>query len=262
MCDLKMTLFEKKRTLNFAHRGFTLAAPENSMAAFKAAVELGVDGIEFDVRTCKSGEVVVFHDPTLARLTDGRGFVKSKTLSELQTLRIKSANPKLDERIPTLEEFTAAMKGQVFLNVEIKTKGLPKDHIENKVVEILRHYGLEYQSIISSFNPIVLRRIRKIDDQIITGYLLDKNFTFRNSEIPLSRLAGAKAIHFEKTLVTQRLFDKVRELGIHSAVWTVNEPAMMRQFVNMGIQVIISDRPDILKNIIVGKAHANHLNFG
>lgn len=257
-----MKLFEKDRTLNFAHRGLTLAAPENSMAAFKAAVDLGVDGIEFDVRTCKSGEVVVFHDPTLARLTDGRGFVKSKTLSELKALRIKSSNPNLDERIPTLEELIAAMKGHVFLNVEIKTKGLPKDHIESKVVEILRHYGLEYQSIISSFNPIVLRRLRKIDDQIITGYLLDKNFTFRNSEIPLSRIAGAKAIHFEKTLVTQKLLDKVRELGIYSAVWTVNDPDLMRQFVEMGMQVIISDRPDILKNILMGKAHANHLHLG
>lgn len=244
------------RPLNFAHRGFTLAAPENSMAAFKAAVELGVDGIEFDVRTCKSGEVVVFHDPTLARMTDGRGFVKNKTLSELRALRIKSTNPALDERIPTLDELIEAVNGRLLLNVEIKTKGLPRDHIENKVVEILRHYGLEYQTIISSFNPIVLRRIRKIDDQIITGYLLDKNFTFRNSEIPLSRLAGAKAIHFEKSLVTQKLLDKTRELDIYSAVWTVNDPAMMQTFFDMGIHVIISDRPDILKHVIAGKTHA------
>ncbi|HEX9652182.1 MAG TPA: glycerophosphodiester phosphodiesterase family protein [bacterium] len=244
-----MTPFETNKTLNFAHRGFTLQAPENSMAAFKAAMALGVDGIEFDVRTCKSGEVVVFHDPTLARLTDGGGFVKSKTLTELRALRIKSSNTELDERIPTLDELIETVKDRLLLNVEIKTKGLPKDHIEQKVVEILRHYGIAYQTIISSFNPIVLRRIRKIDDQIVTGYLLDKNFTFRNSEIPLSRLAGAKAIHFEKTLVTQKRLDKVRELGIYSAVWTVNDPNLMQQFVDMGVNVIISDRPDILKKI-------------
>jgi glycerophosphoryl diester phosphodiesterase len=241
--------FLPNRTLNFAHRGFTLAAPENSLAAFKAALELGVDGIEFDVRTCKSGEVVVFHDPTLARMTDGRGFVKHKTLAELKRLRLRSANPELDERIPTLEELVETVQGRLLLNIEIKTKGLPKDHIENRVVEILRSYGLEYQTIISSFNPIVLRRIRKLDDQIMTGYLLDKNFTVRKSEIPLSRLAGAKAIHFEKSLVTQKLLDKIKRLGVYSAVWTVNEPDMMRRFLAMSVNAIISDRPDVLKKI-------------
>ncbi len=252
--------FLPNRTLNFAHRGFTRAAPENSLAAFKAAMELGVDGIEFDVRTCKSGEVVVFHDPTLARMTDGRGFVKNKTLAELKRLRLRSDNPELDERIPTLEELVETVRGRLLLNVEIKTKGLPKDHIENKVVEILRSYGLEYQTIISSFNPIVLRRIRKLDDQIMTGYLLDKNFTVRKSEIPLSRLAGAKAIHFEKSLVTQKLLDKIKRLGVYSAVWTVNDPELMRRFLAMGVNAIISDRPEVLKKITGEDNVSSHTN--
>lgn len=225
------------------------------MAAFRAALELGVDGIEFDVRTCKSGEVVVFHDPTLNRMTDGRGFVKSKTLAELKGFRIKTDNPLLDERIPTLEQLIEAVRGRARMNVEIKTKGLPRDHVEEKVVEILRHYRVEQETVVSSFNPIVLRRIRKIDSQIVTGYLLDKNFTFRNSEIPLSRLAGAQAIHFEKTLLNQKLLAKVREMNIYSAVWTVNDPLQMQQFLNMGVHVIITDRPDLLMKESKSKGH-------
>jgi glycerophosphoryl diester phosphodiesterase len=247
--------FLTDKTLIVAHRGFTAAAPENSLAAFKAAMELGVDGIELDVRTCKSGEVVVFHDPILARMTNGRGFVKNKTLAELKRLRITSANSELDERIPTLAELIEQVRGKVFLNVEIKTNGLPKNHIEEKVVAILRQYGIEYQTIISSFNPIVLRRIHKIDDQIITGYLIDKNFSFRNSEIPLAKLAGARVLHLEKNLVKEKLINRVRDLGIYSLVWTVNDPEMMKQFKAMGVHGIITDRPDLLQRINSSPRH-------
>ena len=241
--------FLANKTLNVAHRGFKVTAPENSLAAFNAAVELGVDGIELDVRTCKSGEVVVFHDPILARMTNGRGFVKNKTLAELKRLRIKSANPELDERIPTLAELIEQVRGKVFLNVEIKTNGLPKNHFEEKVVAILRQYGIEYQTIISSFNPIVLRRIRKIDDQIITGYLIEKNFSVRNSEIPMTKLAGAKAIHLEKTLAKEKLIKKMRDRGMYSVVWTVNDPELMKQFLKLRVHAIITDRPDLLKRL-------------
>ena len=99
--DGKNSIF-KQKPLNFAHRGFTATAPENSMAAFKAAVELGAHGIELDVRTCKTGELVVFHDPTLARMTNGRGFIKNKTLEELKELRIKTHDGMTDEQIPTI----------------------------------------------------------------------------------------------------------------------------------------------------------------
>ncbi len=235
------------RTLNFAHRGFTRSAPENSLAAFRAAMELGVDGIELDVRTCKSGEVVVFHDPTLARMTDGRGFVKNKTLSELQALRLKGAE---DERIPTLAETIELTKGRVLLNVEIKTNGLPKNSIEQKVVDILRAYGVAHQTLISSFNPLVLRRIRRIDATLLTGYLVDRSFTIRSSEVPLSRLAGAKALHLQHRLARAKLADKIKRLGLGLVVWSVNAPEEMRAFLQMGVDVIITDRPDLLRSLI------------
>jgi len=249
-------LIFKQKPLNFAHRGFTASAPENSMAAFKAAVELGAHGIELDVRTCKTGELVVFHDPTLARLTNGRGFIKNKTLKELKELRIQMPKGEADEQIPTLEEVIELVEGRALLNVEIKTNGLPKNRIENKVVEVLRHYGIEYKTIISSFNPLVVRRLKKIDDQLLTGILIDKNFNIRRSEILLTKFSGAKAIHLEKSLAKEEFIKKVRTLGFYCIIWSVNDSAMMERLTNMGVDAIITDKPDLLKNINVSLQHA------
>ncbi|MFQ5603265.1 MAG: glycerophosphodiester phosphodiesterase [bacterium] len=241
------------KTLNFAHRGFTERAVENTLSAFQAALELGVDGIELDVRTCKTGEVVVIHDPTVTRLTNGRGFVKSKTLSELKALRIKGVDGEFDEQIPTLAEVLDLVGEKTILNVEIKTKGLPKDHIEQKVVDVLRAYALEYKSIISSFNPLVLRRIKKIDEKIMSGYLIDKNFNVRNSEISLSKLAGARAIHLEWRLATENLIQKIKDSGYYLMVWSVNEPKMMQRYLQLGVHGIITDRSDLLNEYLRGE---------
>jgi glycerophosphoryl diester phosphodiesterase len=251
----RVNIFENK-FLNFAHRGFTASAPENSLAAFRAALELGVDGIELDVRTCKTGEVVVFHDSTLARLTNGKGFIKGKSLAELKSLRLNNHKRDLFLQIPTFEEVIELVIGRAILNVEIKTKGLPKDHIENKVVAILRQYGIEYQTIISSFNPIVIRRLRKIDDQLITGFLIEKNFRVRHSEIPMTKFSGAKAIHIEKSMAKKSIIKKIQEFGYYCVVWTVNEPQEMQRLINLGVNAIITDKPDLLKNL---KLSANHV---
>lgn len=253
--DRENSIF-KQKPLNFAHRGFTASAPENSMAAFKAAIELGVHGIELDVRTCKTGELVVFHDPTLGRMTNGRGFIKNKTLAELKELRIKTQGGMTGEQLPTLKEVIELIDDRALLNVEIKTNGLPKNGIENKVVEVLRHYGIEDKTIISSFNPLVMRRISKIDNQLLTGLLIDKSFKGRRAEILLTKFSGAKAIHLEKSLAKETFIKKVQTLGFYCIVWGVNDPAAMERLTNMGVEAIITDKPDLLKNINVSLQYA------
>lgn len=192
--------------------------------------------------------MVVFHDPILGRMTDGRGFVKNKSLSDLKKLRLKSPGKRLREPIPTLEETIELTKDRVILNIEIKTNGLPKNGLEQKVVDMIRIYGLEDKAIISSFNPLVIRRIRKINHRVLTGYLVDKNFTIRNSEIPLTKFSGAQAIHLEKSLVSDKLIKKIHNAGFRSVVWTVNEPEMMARFIKLGVNMIITDAPDRLQN--------------
>ena len=194
--------------------------------------------------------MIVFHDPTLKRMTDGRGFVKNKTLAELRDLRLKSADGGSSERIPCLNEVLDYCKGKALLNIEIKTNGLPKDHIETKLVKMVKDQQVEEQTIISSFNPVVIRRIRKIDPDMLTGYLIDKNFTVRKSEVPLTKLSGARAVHLEQSLVKEKLIARMRRLGYFCVVWNVNDPQSMRRFVAMGVNAIISDKPDVLKTIV------------
>lgn len=237
-------------TLNFAHRGFTRSAPENSMAAFEKALALGVHGIELDVRTCKSGEIVVFHDGFLARMTTGRGLVKNRTLSELKKLRLKDDGRDTAEEIPTLDEVISLTREKIILNIEVKTNTLPGNNIEEKLLDLLYKRGVQNQVIISSFNPLVVRRINKIDGNVLTGYLIDKNIKIRNTEIFLSKFAGAKAIHLEKSLVRENLMQKIHEFGFYSMVWTVNEPPDMQRLLNLKVNGIITDRPDVLKPLL------------
>ncbi|MFQ5709476.1 MAG: glycerophosphodiester phosphodiesterase [bacterium] len=249
------SIFDQE-TLNFAHRGFTARAPENSLAAFRAAIELGVDGIELDVRLCKTGEIVVLHDATVTRMTYGRGFVKARSLSELKRLRLRSDHADLDEHIPTLEEVLELVDGRVLLNIEIKTKGYPRDFIENKVAGIIKRFGVEDKTIISSFNPIVIRRVKKINDRLITGYLMDKSLRVRYSEIPLSKLTRANAIHLEKSLAKDSLLKKIRDFGFYCLVWSVNEREQMQQLLDQGVQGIITDRPDLLNELKLDNRNA------
>lgn len=244
--------FFANKPLNFAHRGFTQSATENTMSAFEAALELGVDGIELDVRTCKSGEVIVFHDPTLNRLTDGRGFVKNKTLAELQRLRIRNVDGGAEEKIPTLQEVLELVEDKAILNVEIKANGLPKVQIERKVVEILQNFDFESRTIISSFNPLVLRRVRKCAPNMFTGFLIESKFNLRKSEIPLSKMAGARAMHIKENLATEEFIKKLQKLGYYCIVWGVNEAGSMQQLTRLGVEGIITDKPDVFKQVKMG----------
>jgi len=241
-------IFEK-RPLNIAHRGFTKEAPENSLAAFENAIALGVDGIELDVRTCKSGEIVVFHDAYLGRMTSGRGFVKNKTLTELKQQRLLLGGVETAEEIPTLDEVIALTKAKLFVNIEIKTNGLPGNNIEEKLVDLLHRRGVAGDVLISSFNPLVVRRFKKIDGTILTGYLIDKKIKIKNTEIFLSKLTGARAIHLEKTLAREPLLRKMHEFGFYSMIWTVNDRADMTSLRDLGVNGIITDKPDMLKQL-------------
>jgi glycerophosphoryl diester phosphodiesterase len=101
-----------------------------------------------------------------------------------------------------------------------------------------------------------VRRLKKIDDQLLTGLLIDKNFNVRRSEILFTKFAGAKAIHLEKSLAKEAFIKKVQTVGFYCVVWSVNEPAMMERLTNMGVDAIITDKPDLLKNINGSLHHA------
>lgn len=251
-----MNLFNSG-TLNFAHRGFTANAPENTLGAIRAAIELGVDGIEFDVRTCKSGEVLVFHDAGLERMTDGKGMVKNLTLTEVRQFKIKTRVGETAEVIPTLEEVLELVDGKIGLNVEIKADALPRGHkIEEKVIGLLKKYNVEKQTVISSFHPLSVRKLRKVDESILRGFLFEKKSIFGKLPFFFTRILGANAMHMGRSMASTDFINKALGNSYSCVVWTVNSPELMKRLISYGVDVIITDKPDVLKNIKMGESYA------
>ncbi len=250
---LATELLAEGKAYNIAHRGYTVAAPENTMKAFQDAITLGADGIELDVRTCKSGEVVVFHDAKLERMTNGVGLVKNKSLDELRELRIVAAGKETAQAIPTLDDVLELTRGHLFVNIEIKANGLTVRHnIEEKVLDICRRFGLEHKVVISSFNPLSVRKVRKFDRQAVNGFIIDSKVAAANGELFITKLSGGRGIHIEGALLTPELGVKVREKGYYLMAWTINEPAEMQRCLDLNLNGIITDRPDLLKKLTQG----------
>jgi len=238
--------------LIIAHRGAGMLAPENTLAAFRKALELGVDGIELDVMLCKSGEAVVIHDFTVDRTTDGHGQVKDLTLEELKRLDAGSwFDPRFaGERIPTLEEVFDLVGTKAIINVELKSTSIMGDGLEKGVVELIRRKGLFDNVIVSSFNPLALWRVRRMDPRIKTGLLYASDLPIYLRQAWFYPLAQPDALHPRYDMVTPVYLEKVKAKGHRVNVWTVNDPQEMRRLIDLGVDAIITDRPGLLKEML------------
>jgi glycerophosphoryl diester phosphodiesterase len=179
-------------------------------------------------------------------MTNGSGFIRKRTLSELRPLKLKHGALVTEQPIPTLAEVAARIPASMLLNVEIKSNGSRLTGIEQKVLETLNQSELMTRSVISSFNPIVLRRIRKLSAEATTGLLINKNITVPTAELMLMKLTGANGLHISGKLAREQLINKVRRFGFFSFIWTVNEPRAMERLIQLGVNGIITDRPDVM----------------
>lgn len=241
----------RDRVLNFAHRGASHDAPENTLAAFRLALEMGADGVELDVQVSKDGEAVVIHDFTVDRTTDGHGAVKDKTMAELRELDAGSWFDKrfAGERIPTLEEVIVEVGQQLLLNIEIKARVLSGAHLVAEVVRLIEDHNLVHRVIVSSFNPFVLRRVKRLNPHIPTGLLYRSDLSAHLLRTLLVFLAHPNALHPEKHLITQEYMAWAKKRGCRVNVWTVDEPAEMERLVALGVDGIITNRPDVLSRV-------------
>ena len=235
------------RPLIVAHRGASCAAPENTLAAFRAAVELGADAIELDVQRCADGHLVVFHDGTLDRTTDGRGRLADRSLAELKRLDAGSwfAPAFAGERIPVLEEVLQAVPQQVILFVELKVAGLPQTlaaGMEEQVAGALSKSGRLATSVLSSFDPACLRRVKAVMPQACCGLLFESD-PERHLSVALD--LGADALHPHWTAVSDSLLEAARRHGLAVAAWTVDEPQVIARLARAGVDAIITNRPDL-----------------
>jgi glycerophosphoryl diester phosphodiesterase len=233
--------------LNIAHRGASGTFPENTLSAFRAAIDAGADMCELDVQLSRDGAVVVIHDETVERTTDGSGEVAELTLAELQRLdagaKFKSGAVKGD-RIPTLDEVFAVTSGKCGLNIELKAGGL-----EHQVAQLMQSRNAMGDSIVSSFEWEYLKKIQQINFNIRIGLLADEK------PVDLMMNAGAmraQAINPRWDMVTADLCKAAHERGLMVYTWTVDADARMRALAECGVDGIMTNYPERLRTVVGG----------
>jgi len=240
----------------YGHRGSKGTYPENSMLGFKKAIEAGVVGMEIDIHLTKDHEVVVFHDSTLDRTSTGSGYIKDHNLAEIRTLKI---GPKFkdfekyeaswdDEKIPTLAEVLELFKAHdLEVNIELKTYEFIYPGIEEKMLEIVKASGYDPNKVIySSFHLPTMIRIQRLDPTAKVAFLT--NFDLPIPQDYLETLDW-EGMHPGKDIVLKSpkswgpIADKIR-------IWTVNDPEEMKTLIDLGVEAIITDYPEVAVRLV------------
>ncbi len=236
------------RPLLVAHRGSSGTAPENTMAAFRKAIAAGADMIELDVRMTRDYHLVVLHDSTVRRTTNGSGAACGMTLQELKSLDAGSwYGPRFrGERVPTLREVMEMLPSHVGLNIEVKTDGDPRPDraLEESLVLIIREQGMTSRVLVSSFDHGHLRRMHALDPSVPLGILYVPVRDIGRSPSRLARRCGATAFICSRTQVRKRHVDDAHGHGIVVGVYGVSTPEHYRRMRSFGIDAIVTDYPE------------------
>ncbi len=232
-----------RKIVNWAHRGASGHAPENTLPAFRKAVAMGADGIECDIRETADGEMVVFHDATMKRLTGNRERISHLTCSEIKKRDAGRwfSNAFSGEMVPTLSEAIEIIPPPILLNLEIKTASY------KKIFELIQKRGLLARTVLSSFDHSVLFKLREISPTLKIGYLVDREpweKVFREA-----MALGALSLNIPANRVTPEAVQKAHKEGIKVHVYTVNEPVRMLFFIEVGIDGLFTNYPDRLSGL-------------
>lgn len=252
---------EKKGVLNLgldekvmitAHRGYSEKYPENTIPAFKGAVEIGADCIELDVQQTKDGRIIVMHDSNLKRTC---GVNLNIWETDYEDIRYLDAGSWFDEAyhgtpVPTLEEVLKYCKGKIRLNIELKPTGHETD-FEKNVLDIIEKYHMERSCYVSSMKYECLEKVKEINPKIKTIYITSVslgNFTV---------MEAADGYSVEAMMLTQQFINKAHRAGKEIHVWTVNSEESMERVLDMGVDAIITDKPAQAQELIYKKAHSS-----
>lgn len=237
----------------WSHRGASAYAPENTMEAFKLAVEMGTDGIETDVHLTKDGVLVLMHDEKVNRTTNGDGYIKDMTYDELYQLNANYNKEGYDFcHVPTLAELLQLSKDTgVLLNIEVKTDAILYENIEEKVLALVKEYGVEENVMYSSFNHYTLMKMKEMNPNIKVGLLymcaIYQPWNYANS-------VNGDALHpYYPACFLDDYIANCHKNGVMVNAWTVNAPAQIKDFMDQGIDGVITDDPKNASKIRDGK---------
>jgi glycerophosphoryl diester phosphodiesterase len=221
------------KILKIGHRGAKGYEPENTLVSFEKAIQMGADGIELDVHLSVDGHLIVIHDETVDRTTNGKGVVNQLTVQELKAFRINDTY-----EIPTLEEVLDLVNQRCFVNIELKNQDTAE-----KVVQLIEHYisvknWTHAHFTVSSFDWNALQQIRFLNDEIRIGVLTETDLDLA---ISFARFMKAEALHPDFQLLTNEYTAKIQEKGILVFPWTVNEPDDIQKIKSFHVEGIITD---------------------
>jgi len=229
----------------FAHRGASALAPENTLSAFQLALDSGSHGIEFDVKLTGDGEVIIHHDQTLDRTTNGSGDIRRFTLDQIKRLDAGSKfNPQFSgERIPTLRDLFELLGNKLILNIELTNYASPGDDLVVRVVSLVRQYHLQDSILFSSFLPGNLILARRLCPEVPNGLLSLPGIPGWFSRSPLPFWVPREALHPHLGDATHKLVTRQHDKSCRVHVWTVNEEEDLRRMSKLGVDGIFTDDP-------------------
>lgn len=238
--------------LVIAHRGASDEAPENTLASFERAIEMGADAIELDVKLSADGEAVIIHDDTVDRTTDGTGTVAEMTLAQLKQLDAGAPfDPKFTgEHIPTLREVIDLVDGRAIIFIELKTVSLTPTDLEGTVIDIVNETDTADKTILISFNPFSLIAAKRKTSEIPLGLLYTDETSAYLRDRWFAPFIHPEALLPRRQMVTLEHVQEMRDRGHPVFVWTVDEPEDMEEIIGMGVEGIITNRPDVALQIL------------
>lgn len=240
------------RVLNLGHRGASHDAPQNTLAAFRLANDYGADGYELDVQLSKDGVPVVIHDFTVDKTTNGSGRVSSFTLEELKRMDAgsKFSQKFVGERIPTLAEVFDVLLPHTMVNVELKTASTGDNGLEDATIALIRERGLQNRVILSSFNPFSLLRVRRRAPELKVGILYAPDLPLYLRRAWFRFVLRPDALHPRYHMVDAAYMAWAHKQGCDVNVWTVDDPGDMKRLADLGVNAIITNRPDVLRDAL------------
>jgi glycerophosphoryl diester phosphodiesterase len=233
------------RMLVLGHRGASAYTPMNTLPAFELALAQGADGIELDVHLSKDGALIVLHDFTVDHTTNSSGYVRDMTLAQLKALDAGAwfAEKFIGTRIPTLDEVFESVGNKLLINVEIKSETAETDGVEQAVADCIKRYNVSPHVLISSFNPLALQRFRTIMPDVPIGYLYAQDWIFSPE---LMEKLPHEARHPHHSIVDAEFMNWAHTNGYRVNTWTVNDPDRAIALHKLGVDAIITDKPNVI----------------
>jgi glycerophosphoryl diester phosphodiesterase len=251
-----MSLLEQlPRPVIFAHRGASAFAPENTLAAFRLASELGAPAIELDVKLNADGQVVVIHDQTVDRTTNGHGDVRNSSLAALRDLDAgRYFDPQYaGEKIPLLSEVLETVGHQMLVNIELTNYATTRDQLVEKVAELVKQHAMTDRVLFSSFTPFNLLRMHRLLPDTPSGLLALEGRSGIIARSFMGRWITPKIIHPFRDDVTPVFVARQKRVNRRIHVWTVNDPLEMKRLFDLGVDGIFTDNPRLALDTIKNK---------